>query len=274
MNASFLPGFEEEAAVFEHDGPAAEQGTIDRVSILFPLPLPEPFDYRAPSSWDLEPGHHVYAPLGPNIYLGVVWAVERDAPGAANLKAVAEKLPAPPLPDETRRFVDWTAKYICTPPGNVLRMVVRSQEALLPSPRIAMYAPSETANIKMTEARAKVLAEAAIEPASGAALAKRAGVTGSVVKGLIEAGALTKIERDEDQPFAPPDLRAKGKDLSETQASAVEELKAQVRAEGFNVSLLDGVTGSGKTEVYLEAVAEALEADPTAQALVLLSYFF
>jgi primosomal protein N' (replication factor Y) len=262
-----LPGFEEEGAAFVHE-PA---GAIDKVGVLFPLPLPEPFDYWAPAAWGLQPGMHVHAPLGPRMARGVVWAVQRDAPGAANLKPIEEVLPGAPLPEETRRFIEWAAKYVCTAPGNIMRMVVRSPEALLPSPTYAVYAPSGVTPAKLTEARAKVLAEAAAAPGSPADLARRAGVSAGVVKALIEAEALARIEIEEDQPFAPPDVeRAPANELSPLQSEAAEALKARVRSDAFSVSLLDGVTGSGKTEVYLEAVAEALRADPSAQALVLL----
>ena len=245
-------------------------GAIDKVGVLFPLPLPEPFDYWAPTAWGLTPGMHVHAPLGPRTVRGVVWSVQRDAPGAANLKPIEDFLPGPPLPEETRRFVDWAAKYVCTPPGNVLRMVVRSPDALLPSPTYAVYTPSGATHAKLTEARAKVLAEAAVAPGTPADLARRAGVSAGVVKALIETDALTRIDIEEDQPFAAPDLESAGKDLSDLQAEAAAALRTTARAGVFSVSLLDGVTGSGKTEVYLEAVAEALRADPTAQALVLL----
>ncbi|MGE3866546.1 MAG: primosomal protein N', partial [Hyphomonadaceae bacterium] len=240
------------------------------------MPLPEPFDYRAPAAWRLEPGAHVAAPLGPNVYRGVVWSVERDAPGAANLKAVEEVAwGAPPLPEETRRFVDWAGKYVCAPAGLILRMVLRSPDALAPSPTIAVYAPAEAFEGRMTDARSRVLAEAAREADIPAALARRAGVTGSVVKGLIDAGALMRLERAEDTPFDEPDVDAvhgvaARNTLSDIQHAAAEALIEAVRAEEFRVSLLDGVTGSGKTEVYFEAVAEALRRDPQAQALVLL----
>jgi primosomal protein N' (replication factor Y) len=289
---------------------AGQDSGIDRVSILFTMPLPEPFDYKAPSAWGLALGAHVIAPLGPNLYHGVVWRIERNAPGAANLKSVAEVMhAAPPLPEETRRFIEWSAKYVCTAPGNVLRMVLRSPEALAPSPVIVTYAPAAQVAIKMTDARSRVLAAAAEHADTPANLARRAEVTGSVVKGLIAGGALVRIDRLEDEPYPEPILypppftgevaasRSEAPEgelpgaerplslaaldsspvnggalrrLSELQQSAADELIAAVEKNEFRVALLDGVTGSGKTEVYLEAVAAALARDPTAQALVLL----
>jgi primosomal protein N' (replication factor Y) (superfamily II helicase) len=247
-----------------------EADALDKVSVLFPLPLPEPFDYRAPASMGLEPGMHVIAPIGPRLVRGVVWGVEKNNPGAANLKAIEETLPGPPLPAISRAFVDWAAKYLVRPPGDLLRMVARSPEALLPPPTHVVLAPTGETPAKITEARRRVLEEAAKETVSAAELARRAEVSSAVVKGLVDCGALTKLEVSEDPPFPAPDLSRAGKDLSDIQQAAADQACASVRVGGFHVALLDGVTGSGKTEVYLEAAAEALKSAPDAQVLVLL----
>src|SRR5215475_1202724 len=88
--------------LFAPDEPEVLESGLDRVAVLFPLPLPEPFDYRAPSSMGLEPGMHVIAPIGPRVVRGVVWSVEKNNPGAANLKAIEEVLPGSPVPDLSR----------------------------------------------------------------------------------------------------------------------------------------------------------------------------
>jgi primosomal protein N' (replication factor Y) len=256
----FAPDEEEQAA------PAS---AYDRAAVLFPLPLPEPFDYRAPKEMGLAPGMHVIAPIGPRLVRGVVWAVG-DGAAAENLKQIEEVLPGPPLPENARRFLDWAARYVVRPPGDLLRMVVRSEEALLDAPTYSVLAPSGAVPPKLTDARNRVLIEAAKEACTQAELARRAGVTGAVVKGLLDAGALKRILVSEDPPFDEPDFTYVGKALSSDQAGAAEQLVAPIRVGGFHVSLLDGVTGSGKTEVYLEAVAEVLRSDPQAQVLVLL----
>ena len=254
---------EEEAAEFVHD-------TLDKVSVQFPLPLPEPFDYRAPSSLQIELGANVIAPIGTRLVRGVVWAIERNHPGAANLKAIEEVLPGSPVPAISRQFVDWAAKYLVRPPGDILRMVARSPEALFPAPTNTVLRPTGETPPKVTEARARVLEEAAKEQVSAAELARRADVSSAVVKGLVDCGALAKVEISEDPPFPPPDLAMSGKALSDLQSAAAERVSGYVRDGGFHVALLDGVTGSGKTEVYLEAAAEALRLAPDAQVLVLL----
>ncbi|MBL8536612.1 MAG: hypothetical protein JNM59_04345, partial [Hyphomonadaceae bacterium] len=187
----------EEGADFVHD-------TLDKVAVLFPLPLPEPFDYRASSALALEPGMHVIAPIGPRLVRGVVWSVTRDDPGAANLKAIEEVLPGSPLPEVSRAFVDWAAKYLVRPPGDILRMVARSPEALLPPPTFTVLAPTGQTPPKLTEARRRVLEEAVKEQVSAAELARRADTSSAVVKGLVDCGALEKREISEDPPFPEP----------------------------------------------------------------------
>ncbi len=252
------------------EGADYEADALDKVAVLFPLPLPEPFDYRAPSSFHLQAGMHVIAPIGSRLVRGVVWAVEREHPGAANLKAIEEVLPGPPVPEISRQFIEWSAKYLVRNPGDLLRMVVRSPEALLPPPTHIVLAPTGEQPPKVTEARKRVLEEAAKEHVNAAELARRADTSSAVVKGLVDCGALTKLEISEDPPFPNPDLAREGKTLSDIQHAAADQVCAYVRAGGFHVSLLDGVTGSGKTEVYLEAIAETLKRAPSAQVLVLL----
>ena len=252
------------------EGADYEPDTLDKVSVQFPLPLPEPFDYRASSSLNIEPGQHVIAPIGSRLVRGVVWRVERDHPGAANLKAIDEVLSGAPIPEISRTFVDWAARYLVRPPGDLLRMVARSPDALLPPPTYTVLAPTGELPPKLTDARKRVLDEAAKEQVNAAELARRAETSSAVVKGLVDCGALMKLEISEDPPFPPPDLARRGKPLSEIQQAAAEQMCAFVRQGGFHVSLLDGVTGSGKTEVYLEAAAEALASAPDAQVLVLI----
>lgn len=239
--------------------------------MLFPLPLPEAFDYAAPSDWGLQAGDHVLAPLGSRHVQGVVWAVEEGALGASNLRSVLEKLNAAPLDAVTRRFIEWAAKYVVTPPGLILKMVLRSPQALAPSPTFAVYKASAQTTAAITPQRLRVLEEAARAPDSPARLAQRAGVSAGVVKALIDAAALTRIDVDEDQPYAAPNpdpVRARA--LSPDQHAAAQALIEALEKKSFEPVLLDGVTGSGKTEVYLEAIAAVLAASPTGQVLVLL----
>jgi primosomal protein N' (replication factor Y) len=239
------------------------------VSVLLPQPLPEPFDYELPERMSAPPGSFVVVPLGPREMIGVVWA-ERSVPSNRKLKSVIEMVePAPPLPDTMRTFIDRAAKYVCAPPGSLLAMAMRSREALEEPPVELLVVATGGTPERMTSAREKVLAEAGA-PLAQAELARAAGVSSGVVKGLIDAGALTHVERTLDPPFELPDPDRPSRALTDEQKAAAEVLRGQVREGAFRAALLDGITGSGKTEVYFEAIAEALRSDPEAQILVLL----
>lgn len=241
-----------------------------RVSILFPLPLPEAFDYLVPAEMELQPGDHVRAPLGKRSARGVVWAV-KPGQGDRALKTVEAPVGGAPLPPGIRQFVDWLARYLVQPPGIVLRSVLRSSEALKPSPTETVFQRGTGEPDRMTGARERVLdAIAVLGEASAAELAREAGVTASVVKGLASVGALTELIRLVDPPFERPDPEGEGLTLTSMQTEAAGVLRRLVQAGGFQAALLDGVTGSGKTEVYFEAIAELLRREPDAQILIML----
>jgi len=198
--------------------------------------------------------------------LGVVFDIVADD-GSRKLKDVAQVKATQPLSDEMLRFIEWTAKYNCVSPGLVLRMVVRSYKALDPSPLVTQFSSSGVLPSKMSAAREAILERGGPFPARASEIAERAGVSSGVVRGFENAGGLTSQSLPVDGPFGVPDAAHGGMTLTAAQRAASDDLIAQVAKHDFNVSLLDGVTGSGKTEVYFEAVAEALKNG--GQALVL-----
>ncbi|HEX6860877.1 MAG TPA: primosomal protein N' [Caulobacteraceae bacterium] len=237
-------------------------------SVLLPMPLPEAFDYAEPEGMGLAPGDHVAVPLGPRVMRGVVEQVREGAGGNRPLKPVLERLDEPPLPEGTLAFVNWAARYSVDAPGWPLAIATRGLRAPKARPE-KVVEPTGKEPARMTPARRKVLDAAANMALSPASLAAEAGVSSGVVKGLCNEGVLEVRLIQPESGFPEPDLTLKGRKLGASQAAAAEALKESV-GQGFSVSLLDGVTGSGKTEVYLETVAAALAADPDAQVLVLL----
>lgn len=240
--------------------------------ILFPIALPEPFDYAVPADMALVPGSYVMAPLGKTVRTAIVWEMVGDEVGEGRaLKAVEHVYDVPPMSAAMRDFIDFTARYTVAAPGAVLAMALRAKGALHPSPRETVYHLGEALPGRMSEARERALdAARALCPASASQIAGEAGVSGAVVNGLAKAGALRAERRAVDQPFPVPDGRLPGKDLTAEQIAAATRLRAAMEAGGYAPFLLDGVTGSGKTEVYFEAIAAALERDEAGQVLVLL----
>ncbi len=262
-----------------HTSEAAHEATASsaaaRVRVLLPLPLAGAYDYRVPDelAGRLQPGDFVHVPLGRRSEFGVVWdgAPGDDVP-EAKLKDVIERLDAPPLPAVSRRFIDWVAAYTLAAPGAVLRMAMSVSDALSPENarfvcRRAASAPDLDASPPpkgLTPARRRVLEQLTAGTFAIPDLARAARCGSTVVRGLIERGWIDLVE---ERPPPGPDGGRDGHALSPVQAEAARTLAARIGG-GYSVTLLDGVTGSGKTEVYFEAVAAALRAGQ--QVLVLL----
>jgi primosomal protein N' (replication factor Y) len=229
-----------------------------------------PLDYRVPDAMTVEPGWVVVAPLGPRQLLGVAWEAERlptsEVPDE-RLRPLAGVVDVRPIAAPLRRLCEWTADYYLAPLASVLRMVLPSSAALDGPRQLTEYRPTGRVPDRLTPQREKALA--AIEGRQGTTseLAEHAGVSYAVMRGLLNVGALEAVAVDADRPLHIPDPEFAPPDLNDDQREAAASLASAV-GKGFDPVLLDGVTGSGKTEVYFEAIAECLRQGR--QALVLL----
>ena len=261
--------------------PKDERESRERLPVLLPLPFPGPLDYLPPSADDIpEPGTLVRVPLGRREETGCVWDVDSTVPpdlaappGPAidirRLRPIRATLDIPRLPQSLRRFVDWLAAYTLTPPGLVLAMALRACNTDTPRPTLGWTrGETDPADIRMTPARARVLGALGNAPRSTGDLASLADASPAVIRGMAAIGLLREAPLPPEAHFATLDPAFNPPVLSPGQAEVAQELRAGVDARCFSATLLEGVTGSGKTEVYLEAVAEALRQGR--QVLVLL----
>jgi primosomal protein N' (replication factor Y) len=241
--------------------PASAASSTDFVDVLVPVALDQTYSYRVPRGMALAPGDVVAVPLGPREVLAVVWAdnATPDPRLHNRLKDVGEKLDVPPLQRELRALVDWVANYTLSPRGMVLRMCLKMGEQLGPErTRIGVRLVGEPPK-RLTPARRRlieVLSDRLLHNKSEAA--KEAGVSTSVVDGLVDEGTLTIEPMPRPLPPPPPDPSHAQPEFSRQQRAAVDAMRALAANGSFHVALLDGVTGSGKTEVYFEAVAETV----------------
>ena len=248
------------------DGTAAIGSTA---AVLLPRAVPGPFDYSVPPGISLSRGDYVRVPLQGGSAPGIVWGPACGDLDAGRMKPVGERLPLPPMPLETRQFLDRAARYTITPLGMMLSLALRPSWVRAPA-ALARRAVRRTASPlpRLTAGRSAVLSAfdgCGGEAVSAPELAKRAGVGIGVVNGLIKLGVFESVALQEKVPFAGP---VDTVSLNAAQAAAAATLSEAVGSGVYQTFLLQGVTGSGKTEVYLEAVRETVRRGM--QALVLL----
>lgn len=246
-----------------------DAGTL--ISVLTTQPLDRALDYKAPEGGCFE-GAFVEVPLGPRKVLGVVWGEGEGGYDLKKVRSVIRVLDAVPMRDQMRGFLMRAAEYTLTPMPAMLRLATRSPGLGDPPSMRKIYRRGTTeAPDRWTDARRKVVA--VLDEFGGLAftlkeVAEQAGVSTSVVKGLVTQGVVLEEESPRDLPYPRLDPGQSAFDLTGEQTTAAEALKSGVASRSYGTTLLKGVTGSGKTEVYLEAVAACLEAGR--QALVLL----
>ncbi|HRI75841.1 MAG TPA: primosomal protein N' [Alphaproteobacteria bacterium] len=255
--------------------PAQGVETGRRVQVLVPGPLGRAYDYVLPEGMAAQAGDYVSVPFGKRDTAAVVWADTGgdDAIDPAKLKSLRHVYKTcPPMPDVHRQFIERVARYTMADLGSVLKMSLSAPDALTPpksAPALTLGDISDTAPRKHTAHRQKIIEFLSDGvPRRASEIAAAAGCTPAVVRAMAAAGILKPASVAAPVPCRMVDLTSSALAFTDAQKDAAEALKHTVAQQKFAAMLLDGVTGSGKTEVYFEAVAAALAQGK--QALILL----
>ncbi|MCQ2734683.1 MAG: primosomal protein N' [Alphaproteobacteria bacterium] len=231
------------------------------VGVLLTLPFNTPFDYK--TDRNVQIGQIVEVPFGKDKQIGVVTTLNGSSGLSDNkIKAISQYFDFSPLSEKMLRFIEWVAQYNMAPLGSVLKMVLSVKTVFEPSPMTVLYSLSgktlAEAKLKNSDARWHVMDLLKRAPYTRQEIAQGAGVSQSVIKTLIDSGVLQPVYVENKAEFMEPVGDYVKVELTEEQKTAADFLCRKV-GNGFSVTLLDGITGSGKTEVYFEAVAQALQ---------------
>ncbi|MGH8157164.1 MAG: primosomal protein N' [Rhodanobacter sp.] len=241
--------------------------------VALPVPLPTLFDYLPPAAGEARAGCRVLVPFGRGKQVGVVVAIEAEAAvGSSRLKQVIRLLDDAPLLDvELMQTLAWAADYWLGAPGeayaNALPLALREAK---PLPALGdEYWSLSVAGHSAHDAGSRrggskaVLALLAAGPMSAQELTERLPGWRAAARRLADSGLL---ERSERPPLNPNSTASLAPQLSDEQQQAVATVATGLGQ--YQPFLLDGVTGSGKTEVYLALIEQVLAQGKQALLLV------
>ena len=241
------------------------------IAVVTTEPFARFLDYLAPEG-GCKLGSFLILPLGKRKVLGVVWGPGEGNYEHSKLRSAASVINVPPMSYTMRKFLEVVSDYTITPLNLILRLCTRVPDLTKPSVTQKVFSlVSNYSDFKRTPQRdllISALSKNKMNRLSSKEIVSISGVSSAVIAAAVRAGILDeeRIERDSPYPTLDPKFNPKKLNLSQIEAyKAIRDLQQQ---NNFTPILLQGVTGSGKTEIYLEAVANALENGQ--QVLVLL----
>ena len=241
------------------------------INVLLPLAIADAYSYELPEHLHVNIGDFVEVPLGSRKMIGVVWPSKPNQKivSKTKLKLVISAVEMQPLSMQLIKFINWVCDYYISPKGMGLRLVLNVPEAIGQVQNIAAVCLGSGQLERSTKAREQVLnAIQKGEIYKKSELAKRAGVGTGVVDGLLKMGVLSHSQMPKFAKFEAPKTNHNLAELAQDQQIAAKSICNAIDANKFETFLLDGVTGSGKTEVYFAALAATIKQGK--QAVVLL----
>jgi primosomal protein N' (replication factor Y) len=237
-----------------------------KIPVLLPLPLNTIFDYTHAHS--LPSGTLVKVSFGPRDRYGITWEAHENTSSPKTLKPLLTIFEGVHLPEVSLKFLDWVSDYTMAPRGQILKMMIPVPEAFEAKGE-RLYGLSKPPQ-RLTAQRQNVLDFFAHSPAplSLLELSEKTGVSRTILNGLLKEGVLSL---QGERPWVPPPTPRAAPhkpQLTEDQVEAAAEIQKSLENRQFQTFLLEGITGSGKTEVYFEAIDKVLEKG--GQALILL----
>lgn len=257
-----------QSQLFADDEEPAHSGVVMRV--LVPYPVAKAYDYAVPNDMSVSAGDYVSVPFSGREVIGVVWGGASPDVKPKKLKSMISRHDMPPMPAVQRSFVDRVSAYTMNAKGAVLKMCLSAPAAFNPPKPMPAYRIYNNVTLEGYPAKQQLVVDVMADGQTRRAceIAELSGAGVGVVKTLMGKDVLEPVALYSAAPCKNPDAYRVGAALSEEQASVAGRLVEHVNGGGFQASLLDGVTGAGKTEVYFEAVAAALKSE--SQVLILL----
>lgn len=236
--------------------------------VLLPQKIDQAYTYLVPEGMAVEEGAFVEVPLRNQSVTGVVWQIHHNIPGSDyKIKPIQALHDAPPMPKPLKGLIDFTANYTLSSKGNVLKLALSIPEVFETMAEREGLRPAPDYDFSQLTEKRRAVVELLLEseqPLTVSEASLLCEVSTSTIRSMIKAGILVIV------PIPAPALSwtYTHMELSAEQQVAADEICQAVGDKSHKTFLLDGITGSGKTEVYFEAIAKTLETGR--QALVLL----